>query len=784
MKEYNPKKIEEKWQKKWSKENLFSAQDESKKEKYYFLVEFPYPSGEGLHVGHLRSYTAMDVLAHKKRMDGFNVLYPIGWDAFGLPAENYALKHGVHPEDSTKKNVANFKRQCQMMGFSFDWDREISTIDPKYYKWTQWIFLQLYEKGLAYQSEMAINWCPSCKTGLANEEVIQGKCERCGQEVEKKKMNQWMLKITEYADKLIKDLEEVDYLEQIKTQQINWIGKSEGSEIDFRVSGTDYLISVFTTRPDTLYGATYMVLAPEHELVERITTNEQKKEVQEYIAKAKNKSDLERTELQKDKTGVFTGATAVNPANGELIPVWVADYVLTSYGTGAIMSVPAHDDRDKEFAEKYKLPIVGVVDEKGKMINSAEFDGMDNERAKRKITKKVQGREKTNYKLRDWVFSRQHYWGEPIPIIHCEKCGEVPVPERDLPVELPKIKKYEPSGTGESPLAAVEDWVNVTCPECGGKAKRETDTMPNWAGSSWYFLRYIDPKNDKDLADKKKLKYWMSVDWYNGGMEHTTLHLLYSRFWYKFLYEIGVAPTKEPYKKRTSHGMILATDGTKMSKSKGNVVNPDSIVEKYGADVLRVYEMFIGPFDQAAYWNPKSIDGVKRFLDRVWGLQDRLGEEAECDQDCTALLHQTIKKVSTDIEGMHFNTAISQMMILVNEMMRHDKIPQKAYEALLILICPFAPHMAEELWEGLGYKESIFTQEWIKHSEELIKTEEIELVVQVNGKVRDKIMVSPDLSEEEAKEKALTSKKVAKFTEGKEPKKIIFVPGKLVNIVV
>ena len=788
MQKYNPGKIEPKWQKHWDKKKYFEAEDFSKQEKYYILVEFPYPSGDGLHVGHLRSYTALDILARKRRMQGYNVLYPMGWDAFGLPAENYALKHGVHPKQSTEKNIKNFKRQCKMMGFSFDWSREVSTIDPDYYRWTQWIFLQLYKKDLAYQATMPINWCSSCKIGLANEEVVDGKCERCGEVAEKKEMKQWMLKITEYADRLIEDLDDVDYLEKIKIQQKNWIGKSIGYELEFSISNSQFSIKTFTTRADTLYGATYMVLSPEHELVEKLRKQIKNwDEVEKYIKTATSKSDLDRTSLEKEKTGVeLKGITAINPATGKEIPIWVADYVLISYGTGAIMCVPAHDERDKEFAKKFKLPIIEVVDKQNKLINSEEFNGLDWEKAKQDIAKKVGGKETVNYKLRDWVFSRQHYWGEPIPIIHCEKCGTVPVPEKDLPVELPEIEKYEPTGTGESPLAAVEDWVNVKCPECGADAKRETDTMPNWAGSNWYFLRYTDAKNDKAFAAAKKLKYWTPVDWYNGGMEHTTLHLLYSRFWHKFLYDQKVVPTKEPYQKRTSHGMILASDNQKMSKSRGNVVVPDDIVKQYGADVVRVYEMFMGPFDQAAAWDPKSIEGVNRFLNRVWALGDRIADKKIDNDgaDIVVLLNQSIKKVTEDIESMDYNTAVSQMMVLTNELFKQESISKEVFEKFILVLSPFAPHLAEELWEKIGNKEAICKQQCPEYDKNKIQEQEIELVVQVNGKVRDKIKVAVDISEADAQKSALASEKVQKFLENKKPKKVIYVKGRLISIVV
>ncbi len=1019
---------EGKWQKKWEKSDLYKA-DDSKKDKQYLLVEFPYPSGAGLHVGHARSYTALDIMARKLRMEGKNVMYPIGWDAFGLPTENYAIKNKIHPRQATEENVATFTKQLKALGFSFDWSREINTTDPEYYKWTQWIFLQLYKKDLAYKKKMAINWCPSCKIGLAHEEVVDGKCERCGAEVEQRDKEQWMLAITKYADRLIKDLDTVDYLDKIKTQQVNWIGRSEGASLKFQIAKNkkqknsksqisnhkDY-IEVFTTRPDTLFGATYMVLAPEHGLVEQLKDQiENLSEVKKYIKEANKKNDLQRTSLEKDKTGVeLKGIKAINPANNEEIPVWIADYVLASYGTGAIMAVPAHDERDWEFAKKFNIEIRQVIltrgsvagsvkiDKKGnaqgvvqkfkdewndhyvnegKMINSSEFDGMDSEEVKKKITKKVGGKITTQYKLRDWIFSRQHYWGEPIPIIYCEQCakqkeqvlilhgwednsksgfipslkknletkgyevfvfdapntsepnfdewysfikekikikqlknfhlighsmgghlalkiaeeqklqsltlvapvgfspsdeyfkqfkdeltekelevykkfqdhslsikklkenvgninfifgekddwiteeirnyyqnnfqdlaeikilsnykhfsenegvkklqhvedlfsinnsGEIPVPEKDLPVKLPDVKNYEPTDTGESPLAAITDWVNTKCPKCKGNAKRETDTMPNWAGSSWYFLRYCDPNNDKEFASQTKLKQWMPIDLYNGGMEHTTLHLLYSRFWNKFLYDQKLVPVSEPYAKRVSHGMVLAEDGKKMSKSLGNVINPDEIIENIGADSLRLYEMFMGPFAETIPWSTEGVKGVRRFLEKVFSLESKV---AKSKVTTTNLLHKTIKKVAEDIDNMKFNTAISAMMIFVNEAQK-EGISKEDFENFLIILAPFAPHITEELFESLGNKESIFKQPWPKYDEKLIQDETIQLVVQVNGKVRDNIEVESGISEEEAKEKALASEQVKKWTEDKEVVKIIFVKNKLVNIVV
>ncbi|MFC1612411.1 leucine--tRNA ligase [Patescibacteria group bacterium] len=845
---YNPKEIESKWQKEWENKNLFRAEDFSKKPKKYILVEFPYPSGDGLHVGHCRSYTALDIIARKSRMEGKNVLYPMGWDAFGLPTENFAIKTGKHPREVTKENTDIFRKQMKSLGFSFDWSREVNTTDPAYYKWTQWIFLQLYRKGLAYKEKMPINWCPSCKIGLANEEVVDGKCERCGAEAERREMEQWMLKITAYAEKLLKGLEKVDYPERVREQQKNWIGKSEGASVKFKIG--DYDLEVFTTRPDTLFGATYMVVAPEHELITnyklRITNY---KEVEKYIKKVQKKSDLERTDLAKEKTGVeLKGIKAVNPVNGKEIPVWVADYVLTGYGTGAIMAVPAHDERDYEFAKKFKLNIVPVVNPKadrlppkgksydiiragvlasvvrqgpvlcdGVAINSGQFDGLKTEEFKKKIIawlkEKKLGKSAVNYKLRDWVFSRQHYWGEPIPILYCDKCGEIPVAEKDLPVELPDVKKYKPTETGESPLANIASWVNTKCPKCGGKAKRETDTMPNWAGSSWYFLRYTDPKNDSAFADKKLLKYWITacpasqkkcnrggVDIYNGGMEHTTLHLLYSRFWHRFLYDEGLVPESEPYKRRTSHGMVLGEGGIKMSKSKGNVINPDDVVKEYGADTLRLYEMFMGPFEEAIPWNTKGVVGVRRFLEKVWKLQDKIrNPKSEIrnksqiqNSKVEKLLHKTIKGVTEDIDNFKFNTAISKLMILTNEFSSSlssrtersgDAGSSEMFEKLLLLLSPFAPYIAEELWSKLGNKTSITKEPWPEYDKKLAKDEEIQLVVQVNGKVRDKIMVPTSINEKEAREKALASEKVQKHMEGNKIKKFIFT-GKLVNIVV
>lgn len=986
MQKYCPQKIEAKWQKKWQKDKVFAAEDFSKKPKKYILVEFPYPSGAGLHVGHVRSYTALDVMARMYRLRGFNVMYPIGWDAFGLPTENYAIKHKIHPKIATQNNIAIFKKQLKSLGISYDWSREIDTTDPDYYRWTQWIFLKFFEQGLAYKNKMPVNWCRSCKIVLANEEVVDGRCERCQGAVEKREKEQWMLKITAYADRLIDDLDTVDYLNKIKAQQINWIGRSEGAEVNFEIDQKfNYVIlhgynatkedsfyrwlkaelekrghrvqipqlpntndpdileqiefvkknvkfdeqtiliahslgsvvalkvleglkqpiykyvsvggfitpefldnhkrafektfnwqynfekirekiikirilrdkkdhkipleqadkikdaiggeiidgtgaakhflgkseplvlehsleqlKIFTTRPDTLYGATYMVVAPEHEVIKnyqaRITNYS---EVEKYAKKAKTKSDLERTELQKEKTGVeIKGFKTINPVNGEKIPVFVADYVLSTYGTGAIMAVPAHDQRDWDFAKKYKQKIKTVVQSKtaskdqafageGVAVNSKIIDGLETSDAKKKITqwleKNNHGRKAINYKLRDWIFSRQHYWGEPIPIIHCKSCGTVSVPQKDLPVRLPDVKNYEPTDTGESPLAAIKDWVNVKCPRCGADAKRETDTMPNWAGSSWYFLRYCDPKNIKAFADERKMQYWMPVDLYNGGMEHTTLHLLYSRFWHKFLYDQGLVGTPEPYARRTSHGMVLAEDGRKMSKSFGNVINPDEIVQNEeggGADTLRLYELFMGPFSEAIPWSMDGIKGIRRFLEKIWVVYQEK-EMIECGESCAGvnkklaiLLHQTIKKVSMDIENMNFNTAISQMMIFINQASQSEKLPAGAMKIFLILLSPFAPHSAEELWEKIGCKQSILKESWPKYNSKIISEEQINLIIQVNGRVRDTIKINRGISQENAVKLAEQSNKVKNFITSKKIKKVIFVPDKVLNLVV
>ena len=799
--EYNFKQIESKWQNVWYSQNTFAAKQDFTLPKYYCLVEFPYPSGQGLHVGHPRSYTALDIVARKKRLEGYNVLYPMGWDAFGLPTENFAIKNHIHPAEVTKENVAHFKEQLQSLGFSFDWTREINTTDPSYYKWTQWIFLQLYKKGLAYKKEMAVNWCTSCKCVLANEEVVNGVCERCGSEVIRKNQSQWMLKITAYADRLVKDLDDVDFIERVKTQQRNWIGRSTGAEVDFGTTLGDTL-TVYTTRPDTLFGATYMVISPEHPLIEKwadkITNLD---EVRKYQDEAAHKSDFERTELNKEKTGVkLEGVMGINPVNDTEIPIFISDYVLVSYGTGAIMAVPAHDTRDWEFAKKFNLPIievvkgseVGVENEAftdcatGVMTNSSFLTGMSVEEAKKAITewltKEGKGHGKVNFKLRDWVFSRQRYWGEPIPIVKCEKCGYVPLDESELPLTLPNVESYEPTDTGESPLAKMTDWVNTTCPCCGGPAKRETDTMPQWAGSSWYFLRYCDPHNDKELISKEAAEYWTPVDWYNGGMEHTTLHLLYSRFWHKFLYDIGVVPTSEPYKKRTSHGMILGENGEKMSKSRGNVVNPDEIVDAYGADTMRLYEMFIGDFEKAAPWNSDSIKGCKRFIEKYWNLQEKVKDGDEYSPEHEALMHKTIKKVTYDIDNLKANTAIASMMTLVNEF--SQKGCNKAeLKTLTILLNPFAPHVTEEMWQVMNFGGMVNEAQWPTYDEEKTKENSVEIVIQVMGKVRSKLTIPVDMPKDEVLAAAKADAKIVELLDGKEIKKEIYVPGKLVNFV-
>lgn len=940
MENYNHLKIEKKWQKEWEKSSVFKSPSKSKKKKFYSLIEFPYPSGEGLHVGHVRSNTAMDIISRKRRMEGFNVLYPIGWDAFGLPTENYAIKTSTPPELVTKRNTDNFRRQLKSLGFSFDWDREINTTDPKYYKWTQWIFLQMYKKGLAYKKKMTINWCPKDKIGLANEEVINGCCERCGTPVEKREKEQWMLAITKYAERLDKDLDEVDYLEKIKIQQRNWIGKSEGAEIDFQIKDSKEKIKVFTTRPDTIFGATYVVLSPEHRLVEKLKEKiDNFEEVSKYVSESKKKDDIERTDVNKDKTGIeLKGIKAINPANQEEISIWIADYVLADYGTGAVMAVPAHDQRDLDFAKKYSLSVKQVIEpvtgkpmpnevfrksivaivenlktgkilcldwtdeyggilliggglennespedsarreikeetgyknlkllgvsgkshhhyyayskktarnvevvglhfelmdeekdeqaleenEKNKfdvlwltkdevekkledenhayqfqyfirhssytgsgiLTNSSKFNGRDSEEAKKEITKFVGGKWVTSFKLRDWVFSRQRYWGEPIPLIHCDKCGIIPMSEKDLPLKLPKVEKYEPTDTGESPLANISKWVNTKCPKCGGKAKRETDTMPQWAGSSWYYLRYTDPKNYKKFADPKNLKYFIPIDWYNGGMEHTTLHLLYSRFWHKFLYDLKLVPTSEPYKKRTSHGMILAKGGEKMSKSKGNVVNPDAIVETYGADTLRLYEMFMGPFDQNISWAEENIIGVRRFIERVWKIGNTYDFKDKTSKFLESTLHKTIKKVSEDIESMSFNTAISSMMILVNDIEKEKKISKKDFQIFLKILSPFTPHLCEELWSILGNKKSISIEKWPEADLSKMEESEVTIAVQVNGKFRAKFRSKKGLKSSEIEELVKDMDDVSKWLEGKKIVKVVNIPDILINFVV
>ena len=799
---YDYAQIEKKWQDIWDEKQTFAAKDDYSLPKFYGLVEFPYPSGQGLHVGHPRSYTAIDIVCRKKRLEGYNVLYPMGWDAFGLPTENFAIKNHVHPAEVTKKNIANFIRQLKSLGFSFDWSREINTTDPEYYKWTQWIFLQLYKKGLAYKKKMSVNWCTSCKCVLANEEVVNGHCERCGSEVIHKEKSQWMLKITDYAEKLLEGLDEVDFIDRVKTQQRNWIGRSYGTQVKFSTNIGD-TFEVFTTRADTLFGVTYMVMSPEHPLInkwaDKITNMD---EVTAYKQEAAKKSDFERTELAKDKTGVkISDVTAINPVNGKEVPIFIADYVLISYGTGAIMAVPAHDTRDWEFAKKFGLPIIEVVAggedvqkapytecATGKLVNSGFLDGMSVEDAKKAIqewlTERNLGERKTNYKLRDWVFSRQRYWGEPIPIVHCDKCGYVPVPESELPLVLPNVDSYEPTDNGESPLAKMTDWVNTTCPHCGGPAHRETDTMPQWAGSSWYFLRYCDPHNDKALASPEALKYWTPVDWYNGGMEHTTLHLLYSRFWHKFLYDIGVVPTSEPYAKRTSHGMILGENGEKMSKSRGNVVNPDEIVRDYGADTMRVYEMFIGDFEKAAPWSQSSIKGSKRFLDKVWALSDKLTEGDSYRAELESAFHRTIKKVTEDIEGLKMNTAIAALMSLLNDIQGSGSINRAEFKTYLILLNPFAPHMTEELWQQAGFEGMLNEAEWPKYDEAKCADSTVEIAVQVNGKIKARISVAADISAPDAIASAKADGAVAAAIDGKNIIKELYVPKKLVNIVV
>lgn len=801
-KHYSPDQIEKKWQGIWEEEKAFKVGTDKTKEKFFALVEFPYPSGQGLHVGHPRPYTALDIIARKKRMEGLNVLYPMGWDAFGLPTENYAIKNQIHPKIVTKNNIEHFKDQLKALGYSFDWDREINTTDPSYYKWTQWIFLKLFEKGLAYKTEMPINWCNSCKVGLANEEVVNGGCERCGGEVVRKVRSQWMLKITEYADRLIDDLSEVDYLDKIKVSQVNWIGRSVGAEVKFSLAGKEDELVIFTTRPDTLFGATYMVISPEHPLIEKYKDEiSNYDELIAYKDEASKKSDFERTELVKEKTGVAVkGITAINPVNGKELPIWISDYVLMTYGTGAIMAVPAHDERDWEFAKKFGLPIVEVVAggdvEKeaftntttGVLVNSDFLNGLEVSEGKEKILTWLKdkniGVKKVNHKLRDWVFSRQRYWGEPIPIVHCDKCGYVKVPESELPLLLPEVDSYMPTDNGESPLAKITEWVNTTCPCCGGPAKRETDTMPQWAGSSWYYIRYIDPHNEKEFASKEELDYWLPVDWYNGGMEHTTLHLLYSRFWHKFLYDLGLVSTKEPYGKRTAHGMILGENNEKMSKSRGNVVNPDDIINEFGADTLRTYEMFIGAFDLSASWSNEGVKGCRRFLDRVWKLQDSVTPGEEYSAGLEKNIHKTIKKVSNDYEAMKFNTAIAAMMSLVNDFYKADTITKGDFKCLLLLLNPVAPHMTEELWEILGSKGRIYEESWPKYDEAKTVDDVVEIGVQVNGKLKGTIAIPVGAAYEDIKEDVFAIDTVKAVTDGKQIVKEIYVPGKIINIVV
>lgn len=798
---YNHREVETKWQKVWDDEKAFATSNDYTKPKYYALVEFPYPSGQGLHVGHPRPYTALDIVARKRRMQGYNVLYPMGWDAFGLPTENYAIKNHIHPKIVTKNNVARFKEQLHSLGYSFDWDREINTTDVNYYKWTQWIFLKLFNAGLAYKTEMPINWCTSCKVGLANEEVVNGVCERCGSEVVRKVKSQWMLKITDYAEKLLEGLDTVDYIERVKVSQKNWIGKSTGAEVDFILKDKEDKLTVYTTRPDTLFGVTYMVMSPEHPFIDKYKADIKNwDDVTAYREMAAKKSDFERTEIAKDKTGVMLqGLTAVNPVNGKEIPVWISDYVLMTYGTGAIMAVPAHDERDWEFAKKFGMPIIEVVAGSpvdvneavftdvatGTLVNSEFLNGLSVADAKKKIieflTEKGIGHEKTNYKLRDWVFSRQRYWGEPIPVVKCEKCGYVALPESELPLELPDVESYMPTDNGESPLAHMTEWVKTTCPCCGGPAMRETDTMPQWAGSSWYFLRYTDPHNDKALASPEALKYWLPVDWYNGGMEHTTLHLLYSRFWHRFLYDQGVVPCPEPYQKRTSHGMILGSNGEKMSKSRGNVVNPDDIVREYGADTLRTYEMFIGAFDLSAAWSEDGVKGCRRFLERVWKLQDILTDEEGYSGDMETRMHQTIKKVSSDFENLKYNTAIAAMMTLLNEFYKKNAVTKGEFKTLLTLLNPVAPHITEELWQTVGCEGKIYQTTWPVYEEEKTVEATVEVAVQINGKTKTTVQISKD--EEKDKVIAMAKEALGSKLSGTVVKEI-YVPGRIVNIVV
>lgn len=798
---YDFKQVEKKWQKYWDDNESFKVEIDRTKPKFYALVEFPYPSGQGLHVGHPRSYTALDIVSRAKRMQGYNVLYPMGWDAFGLPTENFAIKNKIHPKTVTENNIKRFKSQLKALGLSFDWSREINTTDPSYYKWTQWIFLQMFKHGLAYKKEMNVNWCTSCKVVLANEEVVNGKCERCHSDVIHKVKSQWMLKITEYAQRLIDDLDDLDFIDRVKIQQKNWIGRSTGASVRFKTTAGSQL-EVYTTRPDTLFGATYMVISPEHPIIEQYSDIIKNiDQVLEYRKTAAAKSDFERTELAKEKTGVrLEGIDGINPVNGKQIPIYISDYVLMSYGTGAIMAVPAHDTRDWEFAKKFDLPIIEVVAggdvqnqaytdvETGTMVNSGFLNGLSVDEAKKKIIQYLEekgcGESKVNYKLRDWVFSRQRYWGEPIPIVYCEKCGYVPLPESELPLMLPDVDSYEPTDNGESPLAAMDSFVNTTCPKCSGPAKRETDTMPQWAGSSWYFLRYMDPHNDKELASKEALEYWSPVDWYNGGMEHTTLHLLYSRFWHKFLYDIGVVPTKEPYAKRTSHGMILGENGEKMSKSRGNVVNPDDIIEQYGADTMRLYEMFIGDFEKSAPWNTSSIKGCKRFLERVMSLMDILTEGQGYSKELERSFHITIKKVTEDIEALKFNTALASMMTLINEIYDKNSINKAEFKTFITLLCPFAPHICEELWQLSGFEGDMTYAKWPVYDQSKTKLDQVEIAVQIMGKVKGKLTVPVDADESFVLEAAKSNERISSLLEGKQIVKSIYVKGKLLNLVI
>lgn len=803
MERYNAQAIEKKWQKYWDENKTFKTEDSKcGKKKFYALVEFPYPSAQGLHVGHPRPYTAMDIVSRKRRLEGYNVLFPMGWDAFGLPAENYAIKNKIHPSIITNENISRFKKQLKAIGLSFDWDREINTTDPNYYKWTQWIFIQMFKKGLAYKKEMPINWCPSCKTGLANEEVVNGCCDRCGTSVEHRVKNQWMLKITQYADRLIDDLEEVDYLHKIKQQQINWIGRSYGAEIDFKIAEQDYSLKVFTTRPDTVFGVTYMVIACEHPLLEKfkdkITNYE---DILAYNRSVQSKSDLERTELNKEKTGVhIKGLQVVHPITGELIPLYVSDYVLMSYGTGAIMAVPAHDDRDYEFAKKFDLPIRQVISNndgdvlpltettKGTLINSDFLNGLQVQEAIDEmivyLEEKEIGDSKVNYKLRDWIFSRQRYWGEPIPMIYCDQCGWVPVPEEELPLKLPEVEKYEPTDDGQSPLSKIEDFIHVNCPVCGKPAHRETDTMPQWAGSSWYYLRYMDPKNEKEIGNKDEINYFSPVDWYNGGMEHTTLHLLYSRFWHKFLYDLGIVPTKEPYQKRTSHGMILGNNNEKMSKSRGNVVNPDDIINEYGADTLRCYEMFIGDFEKSVPWSEQGVKGSYKFLERCWNLQNIVTDGQDITPELRTLMHKTIKKVSHDYENLKFNTAIAQLMTLLNEFNKIKKITREDLRIFLILLNPVAPHITEEMWERIGLSGHITDTQWPTFDPEACEEARINMPIQINGKVRATLEVASDILEDDLMAQVLANQGLEKYLKEKTIVKKIYVPGKILNLVI